>query len=146
MTKQTKRSNFKSSKRTITNSFSTENNKVIWVFDNVDKDGIFAFDLNKIGTNCRLIFEKMMEYEAMTWTEINKQTHDKGKSKHHYIDLEKLSPIAINRLNVKHLLDESDHIYSFALQNKLRILGIRKHEKFHVLWYDPEHQICPSAK
>ena len=26
------------------------------------------------------------------------------------------------------------------------VVGIRKNEDFHVLWYDPEHEVCPSKK
>lgn len=44
-------------------------------------------------------------------------------------------------------LDEySDSIFSFALQNKLRIIGLRINEIFHILWYDPNHEVYPVNK
>lgn len=82
----------------------------------------------------------------MTWTEVKKQTHDDGKSKHHFLSPQFLSPEAAERLKAKQLEEYSDSIFSFALDNKLRLVGIRKNEDFHVLWYDPEHEVCPSKK
>lgn len=43
----------------------------------------------------------------------------------------------------KHALE---FIFSFALQNRLRIVGIRENEYVHVLWRDPDNEICPSKK
>lgn len=82
----------------------------------------------------------------MTWADIRRQTHDNGKSKHHLLSAEKLSKEAQNRIISKQIEDYEDAIFSFALQNKLRIVGIRQKEHFHVLWYDPNHEICPSKK
>ena len=82
----------------------------------------------------------------MTWDEIKKQTHDKGKSKHHLLSIDSLSKDAFERLKAKQLEEESDSIFSFALQNKLRVVGIREGRYFHVIWYDPEHKICPATK
>ena len=44
------------------------------------------------------------------------------------------------------LEESSDQLYSIALQNKLRIVGLRDKDRFHVLWYDPEHEVCTSQK
>lgn len=146
MAKKTKKENNKREKRTVITPSSSDNTKVLWVFDNVDKDGDFSFDIDREDFNHKLVLEKMMEYATMTWNEVNRQTHDKGKSKHHFISYDTLSKQAAFRIQAKHLTQDTDLIYSFALQNRLRIIGIRKNEKFHVLWYDPYHQVCPSKK
>ena len=57
-----------------------------------------------------------------------------------------MSKEAADRIRAKELDEYSDAIFSFALQNKLRVIGIREDEHFHVLWYDPEHEVCPSKK
>lgn len=75
-----------------------------------------------------------------------RQTHDKGKPKHHFLSAESLSKEAAGRFEAMQLEEYSDAIFSFALQNKLRIIGIRANEHFYVLWYDPEHEVCLSKK
>ena len=42
--------------------------------------------------------------------------------------------------------DNADALFSFALTNKLRIIGLRVDDDFHVLWYDPQHGVYPSQK
>lgn len=127
----------------------SDGDKVVWVFDDVDKDGKFAFDLSAISKdkNLEIIFEKLLSYSSMTWGEVKKQTHDNGKSKHHNLDVSKLSKEAQERIKFKcSEQNDYDSIFSFALQNKLRIIGIRDKYLFHVKWYDPNHMFCPSNK
>ena len=117
------------------------------VFNRIDRDGEFAFDVKREDFDAKAVFEKMIHYNSMTWVEIEKQTHDKGKSKHHFItDLESLSKECIDRIKKMHLEEETDNIFSFALTNKVRVFGLRKLGMFYVLWYDPYHKICPSEK
>lgn len=128
---------------------STDTQKIIWAFDKCDKNGVFAFDINKIEENNHLkeIFEKMIYYECLTWAEIKKHTHDKSnKSKHHFLDTDGMSDEAISRIKAMGMDEETDTIFSFALQNKLRIIGIREGCVFHVVWYDPDHRFYPSTR
>lgn len=148
MDKKTKREkNIKNQKKIVKKAgYSTDGEKVIWRFDMIDSDGKFAFDLDRKDFLHYEVMKKMIDYSNMTWSEIKRQTHDEGKSKHHLLALEELSKEAFERFNVKHLEEYSDSIFSFALQNKLRIVGIRKDANFHVLWYDPQHEVCLSKK
>ena len=57
-----------------------------------------------------------------------------------------MSSEALERVKARELDENLDAIFSFALENKLRIVGVRIDENFHVLWYDPEHEVCPSSK
>lgn len=134
-------------KRTVQEpQHSTVGEKVIWRFDMIDRVGKFAFDLRRNDFMHYEVMEKMIAYSNMTWQEIGRQTHDQGKSKHHFLPIESLSKEAIDRFEAMQLEEYSDSIFSFSLQNKLRIVGIRENEHFHVLWYDPEHEVCPSKK
>lgn len=126
--------------------YSTDGKKVIWLFDMIDRSGKFAFDLNRDDFLHREVMEKMIHYSNMSWAEVKGQTHDEGKSKHHLISFDKLSNDAFDRFKARHLDGYEDSIFSFALQNRLRVVGIRENEHFHVLWYDPDHEICPSKK
>lgn len=122
------------------------NKSPIWTFESIDRTGDFAFDINREDFAYKEILDKLLSYSTMTWAEIDKQHHDDGRSKHHYLKIESLSKKAEKRLIAKKLEDQSDQIYSFALQNKLRIIGIRDDQFFHVLWYDPNHEVCVSHK
>ena len=126
---------------------SSERLKIIWVFDMLDRNGIFAFNINRPDFDHKEFLDKLLAYSNMTWSQVRAQTHDNGKSKHHFLNnIDKLSKEAKERLEAKKLAEYTDSIFSFALNNKLRIIGIREREFFHVIWYDPEHQFHPSQK
>ncbi len=46
---------------------------------------------------------------------------------------ENLSKSAQDRILALHMEEDMDRIYSFALQNKLRIIGLRDNSEFHVV-------------
>ena len=125
---------------------SSDTLKPIWMFDMIDKGGKFAFDVLRDDFNHKEVLDKMIHYSTMTWADIKQQTNDKGKSKHHFIGCDSISKDAIDRIHAKKLDEFSDMIFSFAFQNKLRIIGIRSNQCFHVLWYDPNHEVCPYSK
>lgn len=133
-------------KRTNISRNSSDNKCPIWIFTEIDRSGEYAFDVRRIGDKSSLVLEKMISYSSMTWRDIMNQTHDDNRSKNHFLAPESISTAAIKRLEAKHLEDYSDNIFSFALTNKIRIVGIRDNEIFKVLWYDPNHEICPSMK
>lgn len=119
----------------------------IWTFRNVDRDGKFAFNPNREDFDAEDFINKMLAYSNMTWQEIEKQTHDDGKSKHHFLsNADKLSKDALARIEKKNLVDDVDSLFSFALNNTTRIIGIRKGAIFQVVWYDANHEFAPSEK
>lgn len=130
----------------IARSGSTLKKKPVWRFDMIDREGRFAFDLSRKDFLHREVLQKLMDYGGMTWEEIDRQQHDRGKSKHHYLNPDSLSSEAKSRIRARHLEEETDVIYSFALQNLLRIIGIRQGEEFFAVWYDPRHEFCPSIR
>lgn len=135
------------SKKTVKGeNYSSDSLKSVWCFDRIDRVGKFAFNIDRDDFSHKDFLEKLLNYGSMTWSEIKKQTHDDGKSKHHFLPTYELSKEAIDRFKIKGFPEEADSIFSFALENKLRIIGIRKNEFFHVMWYDPEHEFCPSKK
>lgn len=125
---------------------STIQEKPIWRFEKIDRNGKFAFDLSRPDFRHREVLQKLMDYGGMTWADIDGQQHDRGKSKHHYLNPESLSTAARERIKAKGFEEDSDAIYSFAMQNLLRIVGLRQGAEFYVVWYDPKHEFCPSTK
>ena len=148
MSKKTYKGKDKFSKTTHKSPIASDNDHIIWVFDKCDKNGAFAFNIDRIesGGHLREIMDKMIAYESMTWADIKMQTHDGGKSKHHMLDTSGMSDEALDRIKAMNLLEDDDSIFSFALRNKLRIIGVRENKLFHVIWYDPEHRFYPSKK
>lgn len=81
---------------------------------------------------------KLANYETMTWGEILK-------------DRDHNHPVAVNRLEGRaqkrlreiglHMLDE---IFRLRLSGRERVWGHRVGSVLHVLWWDPEHRVCPS--
>ena len=130
----------------VDKSRSTIHQKPIWRFDMIDRSGEFAFDLSRKDFMHREVLQKIMDYGCMTWAEIDRQQHDDGKSKHHYLEYESLSRAARDRIKERNLEDETEVIFSFALQNLLRIVGLRRGAEFSVIWYDPKHEFCPSRR
>ena len=134
-------------KSTIINQYTSENLYVIWLFDRIDRNGNFAFDIHRHDFDHKGFLDKLFSYSRMTWREIRNQTHDTGKSKHHYItEVERFSDEAKSRLFALKLTEDTDRIFSFAFNNKLRIIGLREWEFFHAVWYDPYHEFYPSHK
>ena len=130
----------------ISKSQSFDDCKIVWCFDSIDRNGKFAFDLERDDFKHKEFIEKVISYSTMTWDEIKKQTHDKAKSKNHNILIEDLSPDAIDRIRKLRLDEQIDSLFSIAFNNTLRIIGIRENEKFKVLWYDSNHEVCISHK
>ena len=144
--KQTVKPTVSSQKTVVKRESSYENQKVVWMFDCIDRDGKFAFDVKREDFDAKQVLDKIVNYSSMKWFEIKRQTHDDNKSKHHLLDYETLSTEAKERIKKLRLEEQTDAIFSFAFENMLRVIGIREDEKFHVIWFDPEHKFCPSHK
>lgn len=144
MSKKIKAQKQSLSKTIPSSSESTDDKNVIWVFDILDKGGEFAFNIDCDNFRHHDFLDKMISYSNRKWSEIKHDTHDKAKSKHHFLEIDTLSKAAKERIKKLELEQYSDSIFSFAFDNKWRIIGIRENELFHVVWCDPEHKFCPS--
>lgn len=107
-----------------------------WRFSTVDRDGPFPWP---VGTDVELeILQKLRQFDTMRWKEIEGPDH-------HAIERHKLSKDAQDRL-AKIKQDDVDEIFSFHFSGKPRIIGIRDRNVVRLLWWDPEHGVCPSIK
>lgn len=139
--------NLASNKKSFTKQqISTDSECPIWTFKNIDRCGQFAFNPSRSDFDAEQFVCKLIDYSTMTWRKIKQQTNDKGKSKHHFLSPENLSPEAWKRIKAKHFEEEIDRIFSFALNNRVRIIGFCKTDtpEFQVIWYDAEHKFAPS--
>lgn len=147
-TKATTKANQTLSRQTSRNSYSKDSEYPIWTFRNIDKDGIFRFDPTREDFDTQNFLLKLLSFSNMTWGEISKYTHDKGKSRSHFLSMNSLSKDAEKRIAIKGFEERTDYIFSFALNNLVRVIGIRNPDspEFEVIWYDAKHQFAHSGK
>jgi hypothetical protein len=84
------------------------------------------------------------DFASMTWSEV-----ERAKKGNHDIPIEKIDRYYRDRL--KDLIDSEvvklvhpEKLFGFRLEGKKRIYGIRIGARFHVIWFDPEHDVVPS--
>lgn len=126
-------------KKSLANvSVSNDAEKIFWSFALVDREGEWGF--NKIDKNRlhELVVSGFKNIEGLTWVELK-------SSGSHSIDLDQLDKKAVNRLKeIK--LDDLEHLFSLRFSGKERLWGIRDGNVLQVLWWDPQHKVCPAPK
>lgn len=87
------------------------------------------------------VHQRLANLESMTWHEILIM----GKKANHAVQVEQMSKAAQNRL-LELELDDVDELVSLRVTGKERVWGIRHGGLCNILWWDPEHEVCPSNK
>jgi hypothetical protein len=86
---------------------------------------------------------KFAEWQKLTWAEIDSHTSDTQHKMHHNMRYEDICDEAQSRmLEIEKYFDT---LFRFRVGNLERVWGYRITNTFHVLWYDPTHQIYPTA-
>lgn len=79
--------------------------------------------------------------ESRTWKEILYQ----DGYRNHIIAVERLCGPAKTRLEALGQ-DDIDSVMSLGVTQQARVFGIMEHNVMKVLWWDPEHLVCPMEK
>jgi hypothetical protein len=109
----------------------------LWAFRIVDLGGPWCW--SALGGNAlRDVLQRMRELESMTWHAIT----DTGS---HFIAASSLGRRARERL-MEIQQDDVDQVYSVRVTGRRRIIGIRDGGVLRILWWDPEHEVCPAPK
>lgn len=103
----------------------------------MDMGGPFSW-ANISDADARMSACFLREISSNTWAEIL-------GGKHHAVDVEDIVKEARARLG-KLELDDLDNIVSLRLGGKQRIWVARFQHYAFLLWWDPEHAVCPSTK
>ncbi|OKH29650.1 hypothetical protein NIES2101_43170 [Calothrix sp. HK-06] len=85
------------------------------------------------------IKDKLANFESMTWSEILVE----GKKFNHSVNVQDLCTEAQTRLR-ETKQDDLDQLVSLRLTGKQRVWGILDQGVMTLLWWDPEHDVCPS--
>lgn len=87
------------------------------------------------------IREKLANFETMSWAEILVD----AKKYNHQISVDQICQAATERLR-ELKLDDVDQLLSLRLQATQRVWGLLERGVVTLLWWDPNHEICPSVK
>jgi hypothetical protein len=111
-----------------------------WRFGLADRDGPFSWE-SITDVELARVIRVLHEMDKLRW---DAATGD-GTGQIKRIPVRNLSPIAQVRLRAIRR-DDEDELYEIRFGNKPRLWGIRGKSTsvFHILWWDPEHQVCPS--
>lgn len=86
------------------------------------------------------IIERLKDRELSTWGEIkNSQTQ-----KSHNVSVSNIIKTAQQELFKYHIYE--DEIFSLRISGRERVWGVLDCGVLEILWYDPNHEICPSHK
>lgn len=121
-------------------AFSNNDEKPSWrigLLEMVDPFGWHAIEKQKLIQ----IQGKLSNFEGLTWNEILVT----NKHRNHSVEKYKIIKHAQDRLSELEQ-DDIDEVVSLRLSGQERIWGIRDQSVLRLLWWDPEHQICPSLK
>ncbi len=112
--------------------------KLSWHVQRLDMDGPFGWNNLDKPTLLTSILPKLKGFESQTWPEtLGRNSHE--------VSVASLCRDAQRRLDS---IGQSDieQLVSLRLTGKQRIWGIRQDGVFCLLWWDPEHLVCPSQK
>jgi hypothetical protein len=82
---------------------------------------------------------KLGNFESMTWNDIVVR----AKKRNHTISVARICKEAQLQLASLNLYD-LDEVVSLHLTGTERVWGYREGAVLHVLWWDPDHRVCPS--
>jgi hypothetical protein len=86
----------------------------------------------------------------LTWAEIEAQrvgTKDGYRRRNHSQEIQSLTRAAQQDLMKRKLPERFDEtMFRFRLSGEQRLWGFRKGNVFHVVWWDPEHNVYPTEK
>lgn len=148
--KRVKYAKIPSEKREIKHSQSPEkfyDKAPIWSFKKIDQTHE-KWGLDIHANAWKEIIKKLIDFERQeTWSVILQAPNNKRRSntKNHAISIDSMIKEAQKRI-IDLQLDEFDSFYSLHLTGTERLWGYIQEGIFYVIWYDQNHEICPSKK
>ena len=112
--------------------------KFSWSFSILDKEGPFGWNKCQCHNKLLEILEKKGNFEDKELSELYYQGS-------HSIPVAKICKEAQKRLEEINQ-DDIDNLFSFRLTGINRIFCIQDGNIMKVLWWDPDHMVCPSIK
>ncbi|WP_144016774.1 hypothetical protein [Beutenbergia cavernae] len=111
--------------------------RMVWRFADLDDDGRWSLSAAQPSA-MRDVLSKMRSFETMLLGELFRGEHGKR------YPIEVLCSDAQRRLEELEKDDETE-VVRLRCGGKERLYGLLRDHVFHVLWWDPEHEVCPSV-
>lgn len=108
-----------------------------WRLSAIDVDGPFGWRRLSSAEGER-IWRRLAAYERLTWDEILGHHN-------HRNSVGGFSRAARDRLRELNL-DDYEELVSLRVTGRNRIYGFLDENAYHILWWDPDHQVYPSQK
>lgn len=118
---------------------STERETITWRVSLLRRSGNWGWNDIQNAVLWNSVFVKMSNFESMTWAQIKRGVRN------HSIARSKLCRNAQKELDDQHL-DDIEELFQLGLSGTERIWGVRIGRVFQILWWDPDHTVCPSTK
>lgn len=130
-------------------SASTGGDNPLFCFEHADRATQREWVFKPSATHAPDVISKLCDFAALTWRDIERQMTGgrKRHRKHHDMPIDKLCSDAQADIKRRRLDEDfGDTIFRFRLSGEKRLWGFRQGRVFHVVWWDPEHKVCPSEK
>lgn len=111
-----------------------------WRFSHSKKYIDSQYGWDHLKGNLPYIVEKLHNLEVQTWNEILIINRERN----HSISIDSINSEA-RKLLIKNK-EDVELVYSLRLSSTERLFGIIDHGMFDIMWWDPNHEICPSPK
>jgi hypothetical protein len=129
---------------------STQNENPHFCFQFADRATQEAWRFKPSEGHAPPLVDFICEMAKLTWAQIEAQrVNEKGKShkRHHSQEIHRLTSAAQKDLQKSKLPDRfDDTMFRFRVAGAQRLWGFRRAHVFHVVWWDPDHQVYPTEK
>lgn len=117
-----------------------EEETISWQFEYLDlEDTSWSWKGLDGNTIWNQIYPKLINFERNKWKEVL------GK-RNHFIPVSDITKKAQDHLKMKFEHIDVDDLVSLSFSGKERLWGIRVNSILKIIWWDPNHEICPAKK
>ena len=111
--------------------------RISWRFGQLDLDGPWGWHLTS-ETDLRFVHDKLSHMERLTWDEAK---NPKGMG---LKPIPRENIIAKARARLREIQADDADLVEFHLGGEPRVWGRRCGNVCHLLWWDPNHEVCPA--
>jgi hypothetical protein len=108
---------------------------VLQIGHDIDWDGPFGWSKISLDELAQVVIPKLYDYESMKWSELD------GPSGSHSVDIDQICK-EVKAIKMFHV----EGLFSVRITGEERVWGVKDVAILRVLWWDPNHQVCPSQK
>lgn len=98
----------------------------------------WGWDNIKFREFVKIIVRRLNDLETMAWQEITKRTSC------HPMPVQNICSKAQSRIN--ELFKDIDTLHQIDVSEFGRVWGFRDRSMFYLIWYDPDHTVCPITR